>query len=536
MPGMRVCLGVGGVLLVLVSCASSDSTTGSTADAGDAGGTGGGGTIDGGSVSACKVAENSGNALPPCTEKAPAGAFDAVPKWHWNVPVPEAQADTYGSLTTPLVGNLTDDNQDGAIDLCDTPDIVVVVQAGKQIERRGRMHLLAGDSGFELLAFDGWVDSYVTPALGDIDGDGLPEVVTATPDQRPVAYEHDGTIKWIGEPLSYRTTHLECASVALHDLEGDGSVEIILALNVLDAQGQVRWARPSIAPSIVCTTQAAADLDGDGRLEVIFGGTAYRPDGSTYYEVAGVGAGHPHVANLDGDPEPEVLITNRKGMTLLNHDGSVIYQNERPISGSGFHCLEKAAVIQDFDGDGVAEAAFGSCAKFGVLEIQGPKPAAVWQQPIDDISGVASATGFDFLGDGTAEAIYADERSMFAFDGKSGEQLMKEDRESGTIIEYPVVADVDNDGSAEIVVVANYLTPLGDPNDPRSYWPAVIVLEDLQDRWIPARRIWNQHAYYVTNVREDGTIPAQPKPSWLGLNTFRANSQLANGSICNPPK
>ncbi len=41
------------------------------------------------------------------------------------------------------------------------------------------------------------------------------------------------------------------------------------------------------------------------------------------------------------------------------------------------------------------------------------------------------------------------------------------------------------------------------------------------------RRVWNQHAYSVTNVNENGTIPAHPVPNWLttGLNTFRSNSQ-----------
>ena len=33
-----------------------------------------------------------------------------------------------------------------------------------------------------------------------------------------------------------------------------------------------------------------------------------------------------------------------------------------------------------------------------------------------DASGVASSTAFDFLGDGTAEAMYADENQLFAFD------------------------------------------------------------------------------------------------------------------------
>jgi hypothetical protein len=98
-------------------------------------------------------------------------------------------------------------------------------------------------------------------------------------------------------------------------------------------------------------------------------------------------------------------------------------------------------------------------------------------------------------------------------------------RSSGTLSEYPVVADIDNDGSAEIVVVSNtYLTSS----------PTVQVIRDKQDRWIQARRIWNEHAYHVTNVREDGTIPQFEQPSWQRLNTFRTNAQISGGAACQP--
>jgi hypothetical protein len=57
---------------------------------------------------------------------------------------------------------------------------------------------------------------------------------------------------------------------------------------------------------------------------------------------------------------------------------------------------------------------------------------------------------------------------------------------------------------------------------------------DHDDRWIQARRIWTQHAYYVTNVREDSTIPQAPEPNWKTLNTFRTNAQIENGGLCMP--
>ncbi len=90
------------------------------------------------------------------------------------------------------------------------------------------------------------------------------------------------------------------------------------------------------------------------------------------------------------------------------------------------------------------------------------------------------------------------------------------------------IAVIDNDGSAEIVVVSNK----GYANFTE---PAIQVIRDKEDRWIPARRIWNQHAYHVTNVREDGTIPQVEPKSWELLNTFRTQAQIAvGGGVCQP--
>ena len=41
----------------------------------------------------------------------------------------------------------------------------------------------------------------------------------------------------------------------------------------------------------------------------------------------------------------------------------------------------------------------------------------MWTATVQDASGLAAGTAFDFLGDGTAEAMYADETTLFVFDG-----------------------------------------------------------------------------------------------------------------------
>jgi len=203
----------------------------------------------------------------------------------------------------------------------------------------------------------------------------------------------------------------------------------------------------------------------------------------------------------------------------------VQYQDQRPTGDlPGYTTWLRPSTVHDFDGDGSAEFAVSSANNYTVYRPAGP--TIVWKAPVSDQSGIAAGTAFDFLGDGVAEAMYADEYNMYIFGG-AGEVLLKIPRTSGTLSEYPVVADVDNDGSAEIVVVSNFY------QGPAS--PTVQVIRDKADRWIQARRIWNQHTYHVTNVREDGTIPQFEAPSWKSLNTYRTNSQIENGGLCQPP-
>jgi hypothetical protein len=53
------------------------------------------------------------------------------------------------------------------------------------------------------------------------------------------------------------------------------------------------------------------------------------------------------------------------------------------------------------------------------------------------------------------------------------------------------------------------------------------VFKDAKDRWVRSRQIWSQHAYAVTHINEDGTIPktSQWSANWStpSLNNFRQN-------------
>ena len=278
-----------------------------------------------------------------------------------------------------------------------------------------------------------------------------------------------------------------------------------------------------------CPATTAADLDGDGLPEVIVGNGAYHHDGTIYWTTP-TPPGQPQVADLNGDGLPEVFVAGVSGLTVLTHDGKQLIAPTQSFDpDTGVTCWNKPGAIGDFDGTGAPSLMDGSCAHFGIWHVSSSALSLAWSQPIMDPSGIGSSTAFDLLGRGVADAIYGDEAHLWVYDGKTGALELEGNRSSGTLIEYPVVADVDNDGSADIVVVSNTGGESGG-----IYSNTVEVFQDSQKRWAPTRRIWNQHAYHVTNVREDGTVPAHMKPSWTYTNTFRMNAQIQPGGDCMP--
>jgi hypothetical protein len=169
-----------------------------------------------------------------------------------------------------------------------------------------------------------------------------------------------------------------------------------------------------------------------------------------------------------------------------------------------------------------------------------------WKSPTKDVSSnVTGSSVFDFEGDGPAEAVYNDEVKLRIYKGKTGDVIKELDNTTWTTFEYPIIADVNNDNKAEIVVVAN--TICSPPADPACNYPkqnGIRIFTDSNNNWVSTRKIWNQHTYHVTNVcsgEEDGycdkdenkygRIPKIEKNGWAfsELNNYRQNVQGPGG-------
>jgi hypothetical protein len=97
--------------------------------------------------------------------------------------------------------------------------------------------------------------------------------------------------------------------------------------------------------------------------------------------------------------------------------------------------------------------------------------------------------------------------------------------------EYPIVADADGDGNSEILVVANDVGATLCTERYPDYTPrrGLFVYGDPNDQWVRTRRVWNNHAYHVTNADSRGNVPANEVDNWTveGLNNYRQNFQGA---------
>lgn len=485
----------------------------------------------------CQVPSTELDGHLPCLLDPPSEVIAPTTAWTWTGPGGEDSV-----LTTPLVANLDDDNGDGFVDLCDTPELIVAavdLPPGKTDPwPAGHLHVIDGADASSSFAIATPIDAAINPALGDLDGDGVPEIVAlqasepnspyAITPRRLVAFAADGELRWEAE-------HWQASrgggALAIADLDGDHSPEILAPEYVATAEGELAWTIPD--PPMSNSMPVAVDLDMDGTLEVLFGASAYSADGTWLFTAPTVplNRGSVAVANFDDDPYPELYIQYDGGHGVLEHDGALAAvcptANLELASVGGY-----PVAIHDLDGDERAELVFGVQDSLYVLGVEDGACVIRWSKKVDTSVGSSSGTVFDLLGDGSAEAIYADRSSVKLFSSQ-GDPLFTIARTARESVANPIVADVDGDGAAEIVITSS--EPVLGEDEGEAPSPTVMVLQNADDRFAPTRRVWNQHTYHHSNVSEDGRIPEAEAPHWLFQNRYRANSPAEIGDLCIPP-
>lgn len=473
-----------------------------------------------------------------CRYTPPRGVFQPDVEWSWTpgpaTPLPEKNQ----VMSTPAIVNLTDDNADGRIDENDVPDVVFISfdttgPAGDPFRhtlQAGVVRALSGADGRELWSATDTalrVAPASNVATADLDGDGRPEIVAERWTGGLLALRGDGTLYWDCNTAACRPVTSLWGAPVIADLDGGGP-EVLRGGCVLNGRtGAIRFCGTGGQGSNgVGGVSIAADLDGDGVQEVVAGRTAYRATGAVYWDFPMRADGFPAVGQFDADARPELVVVANGFVSRLEHDGTEVWTV--PVRGGGFG---GPPTIANFDGDPAPEIGVAGRTRYTVYNLDG---SVLWSNTIQEIS--SSRTGssvFDFDGDGSAEVVYNDENNLYVFSyvGTASAAIVWQTPNSTlTAHEYPVIADVDRDGNAEIIVGAN------DFGRGPGLQTGLRLFGDVRDNWVPTRGIWNQHSYHITNIEPNGTIPWPEQSSWVAYNTYRTNVQGtgAGGGLAAP--
>ncbi len=503
--------------------------------------------------------------LEKCEYRPPTPTFAPKEKFAWGGQLVSPYATDV--MMAPIVVELDDDDCDGKVTERDIPEIVFSTFQSGQYKVNGKLRAISIVGG---AVVEKWTVPNATNATivnptkqiagGNFDGQPGNEVVACGVDGKVYAFKGtDGSVLW-------SSALMPCFMPSIADLDGDGNVEVIVEGGILDgATGVLEHAfTPALnGPFVV------SDIDSDGKLDVVTSSRGYRADGQMFVDTGIATTGSfpdtsdwkgawSGVADFDGDGKPEVVAVDNATHTVLvwRYDAAapakftVVRQpvdmnalfgpNTCPAGTWGNTHGGGPPTIADFDRDGVPDV--GLAGGVGYVVFDGKKlvtpavagtDAILWSKVTTDCSSASTgSTVFDFDGDGKAEVVYSDEVRMRIYEGATGKELASICNTTATLIEFPVVADVDNDGQADIIVVSNaYSNTCNDTPDggaPVATKQAGIrVFGPASGSWVRTRRVWNEHAYHITNVAEDGTIPQSEPPNWKqpGLNNFRQNKQ-----------
>jgi hypothetical protein len=327
-----------------------------------------------------------------------------------------------------------------------------------------------------------------TVAVGDLDADGVPEVLVATGEGTVHAWSADGTPR-AGFPVAIEGRRPEefdrrhvydngiASAPTLYDLDNDGDLEVLVAamdqrLYVWDAAG-VTWGPYPVevcAPELcgvagtrIIASPTVGDVDGDGDVEIgigtneaVNGGNSsisYMLDAVTGTGTPGwplrenglineagllpiVGEGHPAsmaFADLDADGDLELSSPIMLGQSpIYTHDAQVFHDigYYSGVYGEGHNTKEPSFVQM------TNNPSFGDMTGDGVPEFVIGGAGAYYLIALPIVSAI------DW------------QNVVGAWDGATGEMLPGWPRqiEDLQFLVAPAIADISGDGAAEAVM------------------------------------------------------------------------------------
>jgi hypothetical protein len=458
----------------------------------------------------------------------------------------------------------------GGIDT--TPEIVGVRSDGGLVAWEKRA------SGWEIMwqsasNFGDDLCNWAGPSLHDLDNDGIVEVL------------HYGNVyngqtgATIDESLGATVDATDTGYIpVVADVDGDGVIELVTGSMIYGWNTTLRrWEQKyplgaasgfvAVADFGTFPANGADDrgtLDGIAEIAVIAGGvaTVWTRDNRRVFiaNLAGANPGHggpPTIADFDGDGRVEFAAAGAFAYNVFDPDctGTPDPQYCNTMTSTGILWTQPSqdgsnktgSSVFDFDGDGRAEVVYGDECFTRVYDgVSGKvlysryRTSCTWYENpvIADVDAdfnaeivTTSNTNCDSV---TCPALDPIFDGVQCLDDSDCPRMTTCGREAATdaLGRCRCTSDPQCGGDGFAC-----LDPIAGPSaagkvcrasHPGTREQGIRVLADSIDRWINTRPIWNQHAYSVTNIDDNGRIPttSQWMRNWTvsGLNNYRQNS------------
>jgi hypothetical protein len=373
--------------------------------------------------------------------------------------------------------------------------------------------------------------------------DGEAYVVVCTEDDRLRAYDHLGVERWLSDPM------IACDAPTVGDLDGTASVVTEGGIvSLATGQVSVPFAVALSGPPLI------ADVFGPTLgNEIVTPNEVLQGDGTPIANTSRPGS-FVVVADLDGDAAPE-MITVESGsgqhelvIWQLDPAGSpVIVRADVDTHASMVDiCLPAdpgadrsggPPAIADLTGDGTMDLAVAGAR--GVVVFDGaalmntalPDDQTVLMEIplIDCDGGRRGLSAFDFDHDGINELVARDALNVHILSTLSASVTWSACNPTEAGFGITPIADVDRDGSADLLGFASARTGANCSGATHS---GVTVFSHDAGKWAGAPRVWRQHIDLTPDLRADGTITALVSP-WTefippGVHAAPATNEAAN--------
>ncbi|MBE0567099.1 MAG: VCBS repeat-containing protein [Krumholzibacteria bacterium] len=293
---------------------------------------------------------------------------------------------------------------------------------------------------------DQW--NWATPAVGDIDGDGDPEIVVCTLNGVVWAWHADGT----------------------EVRDGDNNA----------ATNGVFYVRAGATWEFSMSGPALEDLDGDGAKDIVFGTRndstgqrrvmALRYDGSNVagfpYVVSGPVLCHPAIGDLDNDGLQEIVVYTTWGsLYAIRQDGTNLPGFPASLTTSVGTTWATSPALGDVDGDGdleivIAANTAGTASRLLVFDTTGANAGKLktgWPQHLPGSSEGSPVLG-DINGDGQVDIIHGigggdstAPNNLYAFNADGTPIDGFPIALGGPVMPSVTICDLDADGDVDLV-------------------------------------------------------------------------------------